>query len=620
MLEQINSPYDLKKIDKKDFPLLCEEIRQFLIEKVSKTGGHLASNLGIVELTVALHYVFNSPVDKIIWDVGHQCYVHKMLTGRKDQFDTLRKFNGLSGYTKRTESVHDIFGAGHSSTSISAALGIAKARDLKGEKYSVVAVIGDGALTGGMAFEALNNAGRSKTDLIVVLNHNEMSISENVGSLSLYLSKLRTDPTYNKLKQEVDNLLNIVPPIGKSLHKYIERIKDSVKQLVVPGMFFEEMGFTYLGPIDGHDVGSLIEVLERAKKIKGPILVHVITKKGKGYKFAEKFPDKFHSAAPFDIQTGKFVNEGQATYSDVFGKTLTEMALKDDKIVAITAAMPEGTGLIHFAKLIPERFFDVGIAEQHATTFAAGMAVQGYKPYFAVYSTFLQRAYDQLIHDVCIQKLPVVFAIDRAGIVGEDGETHQGVFDLSYLRPIPNITIMSPKDANELVEMIKLSRNLEFPVAIRYPRGKAGEFDITRECSIEFGKAELVTEGKEIAIFALGRMVGKVLEAKEILKVSDLQPFIVNLRFVKPLDEELILDISNKVKFIVTVEDNVIAGGVGSAILELLNSNGIYKPVLRLGFPDKFIEHGDVENLFKKYNLDAESIANTILQKYKEMR
>jgi 1-deoxy-D-xylulose-5-phosphate synthase len=620
MLEQINSPYDLKKIDKKDFPLLCEEIRQFLIEKVSKTGGHLASNLGIVELTVALHYVFNSPVDKIIWDVGHQCYVHKIITGRKDQFDTLRKFNGLSGYTKRTESVHDIFGAGHSSTSISAALGIAKARDLKGEKYSVVAVIGDGALTGGMAFEALNNAGRSKTDLIVVLNHNEMSISENVGSLSLYLSKLRTDPTYNKLKQEVDNLLNIVPPIGKSLHKYIERIKDSVKQLVVSGMFFEEMGFTYLGPIDGHDVDSLIEVLERAKKIKGPILVHVITKKGKGYKFAEKFPDKFHSAAPFDIQTGKFVNEGQATYSDVFGKTLTEMALKDDKIVAITAAMPEGTGLIHFAKLIPERFFDVGIAEQHATTFAAGMAVQGYKPYFAVYSTFLQRAYDQLIHDVCIQKLPVVFAIDRAGIVGEDGETHQGVFDLSYLRPIPNIAIMSPKDANELVEMVKLSRNLEFPVAIRYPRGKAGEFDITRECSIEFGKAELVTEGKEIAIFALGRMVGKVLEAKEILKVSDLQPFIVNLRFVKPLDEELILDISNKVKFIVTVEDNVIAGGVGSAILELLNSNGIYKPVLRLGFPDKFIEHGDVENLFKKYNLDAESIANTILQKYKEMR
>lgn len=620
MLEQINSPYDLKKIDKKDFPLLCEEIRQFLIEKVSKTGGHLASNLGIVELTVALHYVFNSPVDKIIWDVGHQCYVHKIITGRKDQFDTLRKFNGLSGYTKRTESVHDIFGAGHSSTSISAALGIAKARDLKGEKYSVVAVIGDGALTGGMAFEALNNAGRSKTDLIVVLNHNEMSISENVGSLSLYLSKLRTDPTYNKLKQEVDNLLNIVPPIGKSLHKYIERIKDSVKQLVVPGMFFEEMGFTYLGPIDGHDVDSLIEVLERAKKIKGPILVHVITKKGKGYKFAEKFPDKFHSAAPFDIQTGKFVNEGQATYSDVFGKTLTEMALKDDKIIAITAAMPEGTGLIHFAKLIPERFFDVGIAEQHATTFAAGMAVQGYKPYFAVYSTFLQRAYDQLIHDVCIQKLPVVFAIDRAGIVGEDGETHQGVFDLSYLRPIPNIAIMSPKDANELVEMVKLSRNLDFPVAIRYPRGKAGEFDITRECSIEFGKAELISEGTEIAIFALGRMVGKVLEAKEILKASDLQPFIVNLRFVKPVDEELILDISNKVKFIVTVEDNVIAGGVGSAILELLNSNGIYKPVLRLGFPDKFIEHGDVENLFKKYNLDAESIANTILQKYKEMR
>lgn len=620
MLEQIDSPYDLREFDKKYYPLLCEEIRQFLIENVSKTGGHLASNLGIVELTVALHYVFNSPLDKIIWDVGHQCYVHKILTGRKEQFSTLRKFNGLSGYTKRTESVHDIFGAGHSSTSVSAALGIAKARDLKGEKFSVVAVIGDGALTGGMAFEALNNAGRSKTDLIVVLNHNEMSISENVGSLSLYLSKLRTDPTYNKLKQDIDNLLNIVPPIGKSLHKYIERIKDSVKQLVVSGMFFEEMGFKYLGPIDGHDVDSLIEVLERAKKIKGPILVHVITKKGKGYKFAEKFPDKFHSAAPFDIQTGKFANEGQATYSDVFGKTLTQMALEDDKIVAITAAMPEGTGLIHFAKLIPERFFDVGIAEQHATTFAAGMSAQGYKPYFAVYSTFLQRAYDQLIHDVCIQKLPVVFAIDRAGIVGEDGETHQGVFDISYLRPIPNIAIMSPKDANELVEMVKLSRNLEFPVAIRYPRGKAGEFNITRECSIEFGKAELISEGTEIAIFALGRMVGKVLEAKSILNAFDLQPFIVNLRFVKPLDEELILNISNKVRFIVTVEDNVVAGGVGSAILELLSFNGVYKPVLRLGFPDKFIEHGDVESLFKKYNLDAESIANTILQKYKEMR
>ncbi|AIS52385.1 1-deoxy-D-xylulose-5-phosphate synthase Dxs [Thermoanaerobacter kivui] len=619
MLEQINSPYDLKKIDKKDFPLLCEEIRQFLIEKVSKTGGHLASNLGIVELTVALHYVFNSPVDKIIWDVGHQCYVHKIITGRKDQFDTLRKFNGLSGYTKRTESVHDIFGAGHSSTSISAALGIARARDLNNEKYFVVAVIGDGALTGGMAFEALNDAGRSKTDLIVVLNHNEMSISENVGSVSLYLSKLRTDPGYNKLKQEIDNLLNIIPPIGKNLHRYIEKIKDSVKQLVVPGMFFEEMGFTYLGPIDGHDTEMLIEVLERAKKMKGPILVHVITKKGKGYKFAEKKPDKFHSAAPFDIETGKFVSEGQATYSDVFGKTLTEMALRDKKIVAITAAMPEGTGLIHFAKLIPERFFDVGIAEQHATTFAAGMAVQGYKPYFAVYSTFLQRAYDQLIHDVCIQKLPVVFAIDRAGIVGEDGETHQGVFDLSFLRAVPNISIMSPKDANELVEMVKLSRNLDFPVAIRYPRGKAGSFDVNRECNIEFGKAEVINSGEEIAIFALGRMVAKAVETRKILADFNLNPFIVNLRFVKPLDEELILDISSKVKLVVTIEDNVVAGGVGSAILELLNSKGIYKPVLRLGFPDKFIEHGDVENLFKKYGLDANSVANTILQKYKEM-
>ncbi|ERM91697.1 1-deoxy-D-xylulose-5-phosphate synthase [Caldanaerobacter subterraneus subsp. yonseiensis KB-1] len=620
MLEQINSPYDLKKLDIKDLPRLSEEIRQFIVEKVSKTGGHLASNLGIVELTLALHYVFNSPVDKIIWDVGHQCYVHKMITGRRDKFDTLRQFNGLSGYPKRTESIHDIFGAGHSSTSLSAALGIATARDLKGEKYHVIAVIGDGALTGGMALEALNNIGRSQKDVIVILNHNEMSISENVGSLSLYLSKLRTDPTYNKVKQEIDNLLNIIPPIGKSLHKYIEKIKDSIKQLVVPGMFFEELGFTYLGPIDGHNVEELIEVLERSKKMKGPLLIHVVTKKGKGYMFAEKRPDKFHSAASFDIETGKFVGEGKDSYSDVFGKTLAEMALKDEKIVAITAAMPEGTGLIHFAKLIPDRFFDVGIAEQHATTFAAGLAVEGYKPYFAVYSTFLQRAYDQVIHDVCIQKLPVVFAVDRAGIVGEDGETHQGVFDISFLRAIPNIAIMSPKDANELVEMVKLSRNLDFPVAIRYPRGKAGEYDISRKPSFPFGKGEVLLEGEKIAVFALGRMVSKSIDAAEILKGHGINPFVVNLRFVKPLDEELILEISNKVDLVVTVEDNVIAGGVGSAILELLNDKKVYRPVLRLGFPDKFIEHGDVESLFKKYGLDSQSIADTILQRYKEMR
>lgn len=619
MLEKINSPFELKKINKNELQLLSKEIRDFLINHVSKTGGHLASNLGVVELTIALHYVFNSPIDKIIWDVGHQCYVHKMLTGRRDNFENLRKFNGLSGYPKRCESVHDIFETGHSSTSISAALGIAKARDLNKDKYSVVAVIGDGALTGGMAFEALNDAGRSKTNLIVILNHNEMSISENVGSISLYLSKIRTDPGYFKIKKDIDNILNLIPPIGKSIHKSLEKIKDSIKQLVVPGMIFEEMGFTYLGPIDGHDINSLIEVLNRAKKMSGPIFIHVVTKKGYGYKFAEQNPDKFHSASPFNIETGAFLNNGADTYSDVFGKTLTELAKHDKKIIAITAAMPDGTGLNHFAKNIPDRFFDVGIAEQHAVTFAAGMAINGYKPYFAVYSTFLQRAYDQLIHDVCIQNLPVVFGIDRAGIVGEDGETHQGTFDISFLRVVPNIAIMSPKDANELVEMVKLSRKLNFPVAIRYPKGKVDSYDINRECNIIFGKAEILTEGSSIAIFALGRMVNEAIKVEKILREMSINPYIINLRFVKPLDEDLILNIADEVKLIVTIEDNVIAGGVGSAILELLNTNGIYKPVLRMGFPDKFIEHGDITSLFNKYGLDAKSIANSILNKYKDL-
>lgn len=619
MLEEINSPYELKKRNKDELQLLSNEIRGFLIRHVSKTGGHLASNLGVVELTIALHYVFNSPVDKIIWDVGHQCYVHKILTGRKDNFERLRKFNGLSGYPKRCESVHDVFETGHSSTSISAALGIAKARDLNKEKYSVIAVIGDGALTAGLAFEALNDAGRSKTNLIVILNHNEMSISENVGSISLYLSKIRSDPGYYKLKKDIDSILNIIPPIGKSIHKSIEKIKDSIKQLIVPGMLFEEMGFTYLGPIDGHDISSLIEVLDRAKKMSGPVFIHVITKKGLGYTFAEKNPDKFHSASTFNIDTGTFFNNGYDTYSDVFGKTLTEMAKEDKKIIAITAAMPDGTGLNHFAENIPERFFDVGIAEQHAVTFAAGMAINGYKPYFAVYSTFLQRAYDQVIHDVCIQNLPVVFGIDRAGIVGEDGETHQGTFDISFLRIVPNIAIMSPKDANELVEMVKLSRILNFPVAIRYPRGKADIYDINRECNMIFGKAEILNEGNSIAVIALGRMVNVAVQVKKILKEMSINPYIINLRFVKPLDEDLILDIAGKVKLIVTIEDNVIAGGVGSVILEFLNSKNIYRPILRMGLPDKFIEHGDVASLFNKYGLDAESIANAILNKYKDL-
>ncbi|SNX55373.1 1-deoxy-D-xylulose-5-phosphate synthase [Thermoanaerobacterium sp. RBIITD] len=614
MLEKINSPYDIKKLNTNELELLSEEIRSFLINHISKTGGHLASNLGVVELTIALHYVFNSPIDKIIWDVGHQSYVHKILTGRRDLFDKLRKFNGLSGFPKRKESVHDIFETGHSSTSISAALGIAKARDLNNEKYSVISVIGDGALTGGMAFEALNDAGRSKTNLIVILNHNEMSISKNVGSLSLYLSKLRTDPGYFRLKKDLENVLNIIPPIGKSIYKSIEKIKDSIKQLIVPGMIFEEMGFKYLGPIDGHDIDSLIDVFTRAKKITGPIFIHIITKKGKGYKYAENNPDKFHSASPFNIATGEFKKNGRDTYSDVFGKTLTDLALKDPKIVAITAAMPDGTGLNHFAEKIPERFYDVGIAEQHAVTFAAGMAVNGYKPYFAVYSTFLQRAFDQVIHDICIQNLPVVLGIDRAGIVGEDGETHQGIFDISYLRMIPNMIIMAPKDANELVEMIKLSTKIKGPCAIRYPKGKVDEYDRNRSCNFDIGNAEVLSEGNNVVIFALGRMVNTAMKAKYELEKYSIFPYVINLRFAKPLDINLILDISRKVDYIFTIEDNVISGGIGSGILELLNENGIYKKVVRIGFPDKFIEHGDVDSLFKKYKLDSNSLVKYVIE------
>ncbi|WHE08044.1 1-deoxy-D-xylulose-5-phosphate synthase [Thermoanaerobacterium thermosaccharolyticum] len=614
MLERINTPNDIKKFSLAELEDLSKEIRSFLIKQISKTGGHLASNLGVVELTIALHYVFDSPTDKIIWDVGHQSYVHKILTGRRNLFGGLRKFGGLSGFPKRNESVHDIFETGHSSTSISAALGIAKARDLNKEKYSVISVIGDGALTGGMAFEALNDAGRSKTNLIVILNHNEMSISKNVGSLSLYLSKLRTDPNYFKLKRDLENILNLIPPIGKSIHKSIEKIKDSIKQLFVPGMFFEEMGFTYLGPIDGHDIDSLIDVLKRAKKMEGPIFIHVITKKGKGYEFAEKNPDKFHSAAPFNIITGEFRKKNYDTYSDVFGKTLTDLATKNDKIVAITAAMPDGTGLSYFAKKFPNRFYDVGIAEQHAATFAAGMAINGYKPYFAVYSTFLQRAFDQVIHDICIQNLPVVLAIDRAGLVGEDGETHQGVFDVSFLRMIPNMTIMAPKDANEFVEMIKLSSMMQGPCAIRYPKGNAGDYDAKRKVSFKIGKAEVIQEGSNVAIFALGRMVNVAIDAIDKLQKNSVNPYLVNLRFAKPLDVETILKISEKVDYIFTVEDNVIVGGVGSAILELLSDNNIYKKFYRFGFPDKFIEHGDVGSLFKKYGLDSDSLAEKIIE------
>ncbi|MDW7675694.1 MAG: 1-deoxy-D-xylulose-5-phosphate synthase, partial [Bacillota bacterium] len=532
LLNKINSLEDFKQIPVNKMDQLATEIREFLIKSVSATGGHLAPNLGVVELTLALHYVYNSPNDKIIWDVGHQSYIHKLLTGRKDRFGTLRQFGGISGFPKISESPHDTFNTGHSSTSISAALGMAKARDLSGDNYQVIAVIGDGALTGGMAFEALNHAGDLGTDIIVVLNDNEMSISSNVGALSSYLSRLRTDPMYEKGKDEIEQLLKRIPAIGSKVLRVVDRLKDSLKYLVVPGMLFEELGFTYLGQIDGHHFGDVKTVLERAKQIKGPKLVHVITKKGRGYHHAESNPNKFHGIGSFDLETGEAIGKKNApTYTEIFGKTLVELAENDDKIVAITAAMPDGTGLTPFSKKYPDRFFDVGIAEQHAVTMAAGLATQGYKPIVAIYSTFMQRAYDQVLHDVCLQKLPVIFAIDRAGLVGEDGETHHGLFDLSFMGNIPNLVLMSPKDESELKDMLFTATKLNGPVAIRYPRG-SGLGVALKESFMELsvGKGELIVEGDQLTIAAVGNMVQTAIAAAKILKDKGIAASVINSR------------------------------------------------------------------------------------------
>lgn len=614
MLEKIHTPKDLKQLNNDELAQLADEIRCFLIDKVSKTGGHLASNLGVVELTIALHAVFDAPVDKIIWDVGHQTYVHKILTGRKDGFSSLRQLGGLSGYPKIEESPYDAFGTGHSSTSISAALGMARARNIKGGNYFVVAVIGDGALTGGMAFEALNDAGRTKTQLMVILNDNEMSISHNVGSLSIYLSKLRTDPAYFKMKADIDKVLNRIPEIGSILSNTLQRFKNSIKSLLVPGMIFENLGFTYFGPIDGHDISALKEVLSSAKMVKSPVLVHVITKKGKGYKNAENDPEYYHGIEPFDIESGECINiKNGKTYSEVFGDTLVELAKKDKNIVAITAAMPYGTGLTRFKKEFPDRFFDVGIAEQHAVTMAGGMAAAGLRPVFAVYSTFLQRGYDQIVHDICLQKLPVIFAIDRAGVVGEDGETHNGIFDLSYLSHIPNLIILSPKDGNELSAMLKYALTLNKPVAIRYPRGNCR---YTKDgSSILFdGRAEILQEGRDVTIVAEGRMVEIALKAADILKSKHLFPEVINARIIKPLDENTIIASVLKTRHLVTMEDNVKIGGMGSSIIQLLSEKFIYNiPTKVIGWPDQFICHGKIEDVFKYYGMNAESIAEQII-------
>ncbi|PHJ39935.1 1-deoxy-D-xylulose-5-phosphate synthase [Desulforamulus profundi] len=623
LLKTIYSPQDIQNLSLKQLKSLADEIRDTIIQTVAETGGHLAPNLGVVELTLALHRVFNSAVDRIIWDVGHQSYVHKLLTGRQVQFATLRQYGGISGFPKPEESIHDAFATGHSSTSISAALGMALARDLKGDPHSVVAVIGDGSLTGGMAFEAMNHAGHLKTNLIVVLNDNEMSIAPNVGALSGYLSRLRTDPMYSKGKDEIAELLQKLPH-GSKLLKVVDRLKDSFKYLVVPGMLFEELGFTYLGPVDGHDIKAMMTMLQQAKTVSGPVLVHVLTQKGRGYQPAEENPDRFHGVGPFDVATGtvKKSGGGAPSYTEVFGKTLVKLAQEDDKIIGITAAMLDGTGLNSFAREFPKRYFDVGIAEQHAVTMAAGMAMTGYRPVAAIYSTFLQRAYDQVLHDVCLQNLPVTFALDRGGLVGDDGPTHHGVFDIAYLRNIPNMVIMAPKDENELQHMLKTAVYHSGPVAVRYPRGNGEGVPMDEELQrLPIGKGEILREGSDVLLIATGNMVRETLKATQSLSAQGIEAAVINARYVKPLDEELILDYARRTKNVVTIEEHVLMGGFGSAVLELFEAAGLTDvKVKRIGIPDEFVEHGKQNILRANYGLTAEGIIETVLSKEFEFK
>lgn len=622
LLDSINKPQDLKKLTFAQLEKLADEIRGLLVNTIAKTGGHLASSLGVVELTLAIHKVFESPKDKIIWDVGHQAYVHKIITGRRTVFDSLRQLNGISGFPKRSESEHDVFGTGHSSTSISAALGMALARDIAGEKNHILAVIGDGSLTGGQAYEALNHAGDLGTNMIVILNDNEMSIAKNVGAMSEYLSRIRTAPTYARVKHDIEFLLRRIPAIGDSVAKTVERVKDSLRYLLVPGMLFEELGFTYVGPIDGHNIQLIADVLQKAKNMQGPILIHVQTRKGKGYTHAECHSDKFHGVGPFCIESGEIKKSSNSpTYTSVFSDTLIKLAEKDKDIIAITAAMPEGTGLKKFADIFPKRFFDVGIAEQHAVTMAAGLATQGKKPLVALYSTFAQRGYDQILHDVCLQNLPVVFALDRAGIVGEDGPTHHGLFDLSYLRHIPNIVLMAPKNENELQHMLYTAFHVHGPVAIRYPRGAAEGVPLDSQfLKLDIGKAEELKQGKDAVFLALGSMVNACMEASQLLEKDNISAGVINARFVKPLDEALIRHIAKNTGIIITVEDNVLLGGFGSAVLECINSQNLnWIKILRLGFPDKFIEHGPRSKLLEMYGLTSNGIAHSVrsfLQKF----
>lgn len=613
-LENINSPADLKQLSRSDLPILASEIRQVIVDVVSKNGGHLAPNLGTVELAIAIHYVFEAPDDKIIWDVGHQSYTHKLLTGRRERFHTLRQYDGISGFTRLSESPYDAFSTGHSSTSISAGLGISSAKCLKKEKSKVIAVIGDGAMTAGLAYEGLNQAGDIKKDLIVILNDNDMSIAPNVGALSSLLSRTFSAKYLQDFRQEIKDFLKSLPKIGDDIYQLAKRSKESFKSFITPGMLFEAFNFEYFGPINGHKLNHLIDILNNIKLLNEPVLLHVTTKKGKGYPPAEKNPTYFHGVGCFNSDTGEDIKKENCipTYTEVFGKTLLKMAETDDRIIAVTAAMPEGTGLVKFAETYPDRFFDVGIAEQHGVTFAAGLATEGFKPVVAIYSTFLQRAYDQILHDVCIEALPVVFAVDRGGIVGEDGATHNGIFDLSYFRILPNMVVMAPKDENELVRMLATALAHKGPIAVRYPRGTvAGVKMENQDVPIPIGKGEVLKKGDDVLILAIGTSVSEALSAHSTLMEQGISATVVNCRFVKPLDSDLIVSLAREIPRIITVEENVRQGGFGSAVLECLSEQRITGFLLEcIGIPDTFVEHGSQSLLKTKYGIDAPAIVN----------
>lgn len=622
MLEKINSPKDVKNLNIEEKKQLAEEMRKYILEIVSENGGHLASNLGVVELTIALHSVFDVPKDKIVWDVGHQTYVHKIITGRREELKTLRKLNGIAGFPKSKESDADCFNTGHSSTSISAALGMARARDIKGEDNSVLAVIGDGALTGGMALEALNDTGWSKTKMTVILNDNEMSISKNIGGMSMLLSKLRTKRSYNKSSDAVKNAILKIPKIGKTIVKIVIRVKRSIKQLIIPKMFFEDIGFRYLGPVDGHDIAELERMLKISKRLNEPVLLHVLTKKGKGYPIAEQNPDKFHATGPFDLETGESKKEKKKDYSKVLGEKLVELAKKNDKIVAITASMKDGTGLTEFAKEFPERFFDIGIAEQHAIGVAAGMAKEGTIPVVPIYSSFYQRAYDQVIHDVAMQDLPVVMCVDRAGVVGADGETHQGTLDMSFFRLVPNLTIMAPKDFRELEEMLELAVTLNKPVVIRYPRGGEDEYKMEQKEKLNLGKAEILKEGKDLSMIAIGKTVARAMKvAEEIEKEQkDVSVEVINTRFLKPMDKETIKQSIEKTKNVITIEDGTIVNGLATAVQEIIQEEKLQEiKIKNYAYPDQYIQHGSVEELEKIYEVDEEEIVKKCREEFKKV-